>query len=231
MIERAPFAEVAVHVVTGPRPGGWPAERDAALAAISAGARIVQLRDKTSSARELAEKAHELVTICRKRGAYVLVNDRLDVALAAGADGAHLGESDLPWREARRIAPRPFLLGFSAATAESAREALAAGADYVGAGPAYVTGSKLDAGDPLPTARFGELRALLRGTPLVAIGGIACGGAAPLVRAGADAVAVISAVMGADDPGEAARRLVAEVLAARAERAALAAKRHPHKRG
>lgn len=216
------LADIPLHLVTGPRPGGWTAAREAVLAAVAAGVRLVQLREKSASARELAEKTRDLLTICRKRKALVLVNNRLDVALAVGADGAHLGEDDLPWAEARRIAPPPFVLGLSAATVEACRAALASGADYVGVGPAYSTDSKLDAGPPLPLDRFGELRRLCRdagrATPLVAIGGIGPGHAAPLVHAGADAVAVISAVMNAVDPGAAARGLLLEVAEARRER-------------
>ncbi len=149
------IADITLHLVTGPRAGGWPGVREAVLAAAAAGVRLVQLRDKAAPARDLTEMTRQLIAICRKRRALVLVNDRLDVALAAGADGAHLGEEDLPWAEARRLAPPPFVFGFSAATEEACRAALAAGADYVGAGPAFPTDSKADAGATLPLARFG----------------------------------------------------------------------------
>jgi thiamine-phosphate pyrophosphorylase len=170
----------------------------------------------------LVAEVRDLLAVCRRRRALLIVNDRLDVALAARADGCHLGEADLPWEEARRLAPPPFILGFSAASEDACRAAVAAGADYIGAGPAYVTGTKPDAGAPLTLGQIGALGRIChaggRPTPLVAIGGVAPGLAAPLIRAGADAVAVISAVMGAADPGEIARRLILEVAAARRER-------------
>lgn len=216
------FADHPVQLVTGLRPGGWPAVREAVAAALAAGVRVVQYREKTLPALDMVAAARELGALCRDHGALLVVNDRLDVALAAGAGGVHLGEDDLPWADARRLAPPPFVIGCSAATPETVRAAIAAGADYAGAGPAYVTGTKLDAGRPLPHRAYGELAALCRTAgrpfPLVAIGGIGAGHAAELVAAGADGIAVVSAIMAAPDPGAAARDLLDEVRAALAAR-------------
>lgn len=113
----------------------WPQQRPRLAAALAAGAPAVQLRDKTSSTRTLVERACELRALTAAHGALLFVNDRLDVALAAGADGVHLGDDDLPLEAARRWAPPGFLIGRSADTLAQAQEAAAASADYVGVGP------------------------------------------------------------------------------------------------
>jgi thiamine-phosphate pyrophosphorylase len=142
----------------------------------------------------------------------VLVNDRLDVALAAGAAGVHLGVDDLPVAAARRVAPGGFIVGASFGGVEEL--AHATGADYVGIGPVFGTPSKLDAGDAIGVDGFVRLRQLLP-SPAVAIGGVSEENAAGLIAAGADGIAVIRAVLSADDPEEAARRLRAAMRTAR----------------
>jgi thiamine-phosphate diphosphorylase len=142
------------------------------------------------------------------------VNDRLDVALAAGADGVHLGQDDLPVEAARRIVPAGFLIGISAETPELARAAARGRADYVGAGPVYATGSKADAGDAVGCGRIAEVAAAVR-IPVVGIGGIDVANAAAVVASGAVGVAVISAVMRTPDPERATRDLLRAVEGAR----------------
>jgi thiamine-phosphate diphosphorylase len=194
-------------VVTDP---GVPSGRtvlDVVRASLRGGAPSVQLRAKDSSARDAAQLARELLAETRAAGALLFVNDRVDIALAVGADGAHLGDEDLPLAAARRIVPPGFLLGMSTDTAELARQAERDGADYLGVGPVYGTASKADAGAPIGTARIAEVAASVR-IPIVGIGGIHAGNAAAIVHAGAAGVAVISAVMHATDPEEATRALL-----------------------
>ena len=120
---------------------------DVVSAALTAGARAVQLRDKRASAAELLESARELRALTWQGDALLIVNDRLDVALAADADGVHLGPDDLPVAAVRRCVPAHFLVGFSTDDPDRARRAEADGADYLGCGAVYATGSKADGGE------------------------------------------------------------------------------------
>ncbi|HEY0151519.1 MAG TPA: thiamine phosphate synthase [Longimicrobium sp.] len=206
-------SRLGLIVVTDP---GVPAGRtllDVVRAALRGGAPSVQLRAKDASAREAALLARELLVETRAAGALLFVNDRVDVALAVGADGAHLGDEDLPLAAARRIVPPGFLLGMSADSVELALQAERDGADYLGVGPVYGTASKADAGAPIGTARIAEVAAAVR-IPIVGIGGIHAHNAAPVVHAGAAGVAVISAVMHPDDPEAATRALMEAVKGA-----------------
>lgn len=195
-------------VVTDPECGTGRTVLDVVRAALRGGAPAVQLRMKDASAREMADAARALLAETRAAGALLFVNDRVDVALAVGADGAHVGQDDLPARAARAIAPKGFLIGVSAETPELARAAQADGADYVGVGPVYATGSKTDAGDAVGAERIAQVAAAVR-IPVVGIGGITITSAAPVLHAGAAGIAVISAVMRADDPRAAVRALLA----------------------
>ena len=207
--EAALRGRLALIVVTDPNCGGRRV-LDVARAALQGGAPSVQLRWKDGSAREMVELARALAEETRRAGALLFVNDRVDVALAAGADGAHVGQDDLPVAAAQRIAPPRFLLGVSAETAELARAAERDGAAYVGVGPVYATASKADAGDAVGTGRIAEIAAAVR-IPVVGIGGIDAGNAAPVARAGAAGVAVIGAVMRAPEPEAAAREILRRV--------------------
>ena len=155
----------------------------------------------------MVEMAQALLAETRPAGALLFVNDRVDVAVIAGADGAHIGQDDLPVGAARRVSPPGFLLGVSAESVELALQAEAEGADYVGVGPVCATGSKADAGEPIGLGRIAEVAAAVR-IPVVAIGGIAVGNARAVVESGAAGVAVISAVMRADDPESATREML-----------------------
>lgn len=197
-------------VVTDPSCGEGREIVEVVRAALRGGATSIQLRGKDQPAREQVALARALSIETRAAGARLFVNDRLDVALAAGADGVHLGQDDLPVEAARRIVPAGFLIGISAETAELARAAERGGADYVGTGPVYVTGSKADAGDAVGCARIAEVAAAVR-IPVVGIGGIDPSNAAAVAAAGAAGVAVIGAVMRAADPERAARDLLRAV--------------------
>jgi thiamine-phosphate pyrophosphorylase len=194
-------------VVTDPDCGAGRTVVDMVRAALRGGAPAIQLRMKHASAREMTELARALLAETRAAGALLFINDRVDVAIAVGADGAHVGQDDLPVHAARAITPPGFLLGVSAETAELARVAAADGADYVGVGPVYVTGSKADAGDAVGVERIAEVAAAVR-IPVVGIGGITIDNAPPVLHAGAAGIAVISAMMRADDPEAAARALL-----------------------
>jgi thiamine-phosphate pyrophosphorylase len=174
-------------------------------AAVRGGATVVQLRDKEASPRDLVALAHALVVAL---AVPVLVNDRVDVALAAGAAGAHLGQDDLPLDAARRHTPPGFLLGTSVGSEAEAVRAAAWPADYWSIGPCFRTPHKADAGPPLGPTGFARLAALApAGVPVIGIGGIDAENAAALAAAGARGVAVIGAAFGSGDPEAAVRRL------------------------
>lgn len=209
-----PAPDLGVYLVADPTATRGRALVDVVAAAARGGATIVQLRDKDGGGRAMVEAARALVALLRPLGIPLVVNDRVDVAVAAGADGAHVGQSDLPAADARALLGPAAIVGVSATTAAEARAVDAAVADYVGAGPVFATGSKADA-DP-PTGLDG-LAAIRAATPLpvVAIGGITIANAPSVIAAGADGVSVISAICGADDPEAAARALAAAVRSGR----------------
>ena len=178
--------------------------------AIDGGADAIQVREKDMPARELVAHARAVRTICAPRGVAVIVNDRLDVALAAEADGVHLGADDLPVREARRIAGAALRIGASTHSLAEARAAIEAGADHCGVGAMYESGLK----PGLAPSGQAYLRAFMAEFPQVphlAIGGIAPARVAALARAGCRGVAVSSAICGAEDPAAVARAIVAEL--------------------
>jgi len=205
---------LSLIVITDPDCGAGRSIVDVTRAALRAGAPSIQLRGKDLPAREQVELARALLALTRPAGALLWVNDRLDVALAAGADGVHLGQDDIPLQATRRIVPPGFLVGISAETPELAQAAERGGADYVGTGPVYPTGSKADAGDAVGRERIAEVSRAVR-IPIVAIGGISESNAADVIRAGAAGVAVISAVMRAAEPESATRALLRAATEAR----------------
>ena len=173
-----------------------------AAAAAFGGATMIQLRLKEESARSLVEIARTIRVMVPD--VPLVVNDRADVALAAGAAGVHVAVDDLAPALLRGIVPPGFIIGASVGSDDEV--ARAAGADYVGIGPVYGTGSKPDAGAAIGAARFGEL-ATRCALPAVAIGGITSERVAEVMAAGASGVAVISALFGASDPTQAARAI------------------------
>jgi thiamine-phosphate pyrophosphorylase len=179
------------------------------VAALGAGAPAVQLRDKSATTRELYEQAVELLPIVKHFGALFFINDRIDVALAAGADGVHLGPGDLPLQAARRAAPPGFLIGYSADEPEHARAAVRAGADYIGCGAIYVTRSKPEVhGERIGVAGLAAVANAVD-VPVVAIGGIDTRNVAQVAATRAAGCAVIGAIMAAADPAAAAAQLLA----------------------
>lgn len=167
---------------------------------LEAGAPAVQVRDKHATARELYEQAIRLRALTTEYGALLFVNDRLDVALAARADGVHLGPSDLPLEAARRVAPAPFLIGISTDDPGTARRAEAAGADYIGCGAVFGTTTKAEVqGEEIGPEGLALVAAVVS-IPVVGIGGITPDNAPDLATTGAAGVAVVGALMAAEDP-------------------------------
>lgn len=201
-----------LYVITDEHLSGGLSHTGIARQAVQGGADVIQLREKGLTGKELTRIAEEISSITRHAGALFIMNDRLDIALASGADGVHLGQDDLPLTAARRIAPRPFIIGVSVGTAAEAARAEADGADYVAVGPVFPTGSKDDAGPATGTGMVAAVRAAVS-VPVIAIGGITTRNAGELIRAGADGLAVISAVVSQNDIPAAARTLAAIIRA------------------
>lgn len=174
--------------------------------AIAGGADTIQLRDKRMDGKALTRCALEIRELTKKAGVLFIVNDRLDVALAARADGVHLGQEDLPAKLARPLCPPGFIIGVSAGTIEEAEQAERDGADYVGLGPICHTDSKSDAGLACGFDIITHVKNAIS-IPVVAIGGMGPDNAKDALLAGADGIAVISAVVSQEDVTVAARRL------------------------
>jgi thiamine-phosphate pyrophosphorylase len=177
---------------------------------VRAGVDAVQVRAKHLTDRELLEFAQDVVRTVRGR-ATVIVNDRLDIALAAGANGVHLGLDDLPVAQARRLAPSGFLIGGTCRNIRHARQANADGADYVGVGPIYPSTTKPGLPEPLGLTALAEISGIL---PAIAISGITVDRVPEVMAAGAHGVALIAAVSRAPDPAQAAQDVVTAVLSA-----------------
>ena len=173
---------------------------------LDAGARILQLRLKDACGRDFLDAAREIAGLCQQSEALLLVNDRIDIAILAGAAGVHLGQTDIPLRAARKLMGQDRIIGISTASVEQACSAETGGADYIGFGPMYPGGAKQNlAGQGLAMLR--EVRAAV-GIPIVAIGGITETAVPDLLAAGADGVAIISDVVYACDIPAKIKRLL-----------------------
>jgi len=196
-----------LYVITAEKASRGRSHLQVAEAAIVGGADVLQLRDKEAPGGLLYRVALQLRRITREAKVPFIVNDRLDIALAADADGVHVGQADLPASVVREIMGPGKILGVSVDTVEEAIQAEKDGADYLGVGPVFeARETKPDAGLPLGVDRIARIRRHCR-LPIVAIGGIDAENAREVREAGADAVAVISAIGTADDIAHAARRL------------------------
>ncbi|WP_198598154.1 thiamine phosphate synthase [Blastococcus atacamensis] len=194
-----------LHVLTDA--AGGPRALAAVAAAVSAGAPVVQVRAKDCTDRVLHEFAGHVVDICAPAGVTCLVNDRVDVALAVGAHGTHLGATDLPVAAVRRVAGPDHLIGGTARDPDTARRLVTEGADYLGVGPAWPTTTKTGLPDALGPAGIAAVAAAVD-VPVIAIGGVTADRVAALLAAGAAGVAVVGAVTGAPDPAAATRELL-----------------------
>ncbi|PSP53766.1 thiamine phosphate synthase [Halobacteriales archaeon QH_3_68_24] len=189
-------------------------------AAIAGGVDVVQLREKDRSARERYHLGRKLRELTREAGVTFVVNDRADIAQAVEADGVHLGDDDLPVPAARELLGEDAVVGRSVSFVDDAVAAERAGADYLGVGAVYATGSKDDIDDDehrIGPERVGDIAAAVD-IPVVGIGGITADNAGPVAAAGADGVAVITAITRADAPETATRELAAVVERAREDR-------------
>ena len=180
---------------------------------IEGGATCIQVRCKHESARTTLELARRVLAIASPRDIPVIVNDRLDLALAAGAQGVHLGEDDLPVAEARRLAGRAMVIGASAASVEAARRGAHEGADYIGVGAVFATPTKPEA-QTIPPGLIAAVRREIS-LPIVAIGGINEDNLGIPVGQGADGIAIISALRQCPSPGEVAARLKQAIVKAK----------------
>ena len=202
-------------VLTHPRPAGGRSLPAVVSECLEAGCRAIQLRDKDASGLELYGQAVELRELTRSFGALLVVNDRLDVALAVRADGVHLGPDDLPVEAVRKRVRRPFLVGYSTDDPATGRTAARAGADYLGVGAVYGTKSKIGLEkEAVGPKRVGEV-ARASGLACVGIGGITPDNARAVAAEGAG-VAVLGAVMHAERPGKVVEELLSAVIAATA---------------
>jgi thiamine-phosphate pyrophosphorylase len=209
--------DYSVYLVTnrGLSNGRNPA--DIVMAAVAGGVCCVQLREKDLSTREMVEEARRLVCLLRPRNIPLIVNDRVDVALAADADGVHLGQSDMHISDARQLVGPGRIIGISAESPADAVRAEREGADYIGISPVFSTSTKKDIATPLGLSGIRQIRGMVN-LPLVGIGGISADNAAEVVRSGADGVAVVSAIVSAACPETSARRLLEMVRKARVTR-------------
>lgn len=174
--------------------------------AVAGGVTCVQLREKSCSTREFLDEALALKALLQPLGLPLIINDRVDIALAVGADGVHLGQTDMPISHARRLLGPDCLIGISAESVEDAVKAEQQGADYIGISPVFSTPTKTDTAPALGLDGVRRIRELVRIT-LVGIGGINLSNARQVLASGADGVAIVSAIMAAESP-----RLAAEVI-------------------
>ncbi|HBS58509.1 MAG TPA: thiamine phosphate synthase [Firmicutes bacterium] len=198
--------EWGLYVITG---DCWSRGRpltEVVAQALAGGAKLIQLREKELPVRSLVAAGRRIRELTRAAGVPFIVNDRVDIALAVEADGVHIGQADLPLEAVRRMLGGQKAIGVSVHTLEEAREAEREGADYLGVGPVFATGTKADAQAPVGLALLRELKQAVR-IPCVAIGGIKQDNIAEVIRTGADGAAVITAVVGAEDVRAAADRL------------------------
>ncbi len=210
--------ELGLYVVTDAGLSRGRSHEQIAVRALDGGANVIQLRDKSKSTLELYNTALRLQEMASRAGALFIVNDRIEVALAVEAHGLHIGQDDLPADVARKLlGPKP-VLGVSVENGEQAEQAERDGADYVAIGPIYeARGTKDDAGPPVGVRAITKLRQYTD-LPIVAIGGIKPEAVGDVIGAGADGVAVVSAVVSAENVAEAAAELRGLILVARASR-------------
>jgi len=198
--------DLGVYLVTDRACCGARSVDEVVSAAIDGGVTLVQLRDKNIDARPMLALGRRLLDLLRPAGIGLIVNDRIDVALALDAEGVHIGQQDIPYPEARRQLGPTKIIGVSVGSEAEARQAAGWDVDYVGVGPVYPTATKPDAGMALGADETARL-ARISGHRAVAIGGIDATNAAALYAAGLEGVAVVSAICSAADPGAATREL------------------------
>ena len=176
---------------------GYPVLEQVRLA-LEGGVKLIQLREKELATGKFVDLAHKALDMTRKAGAFLIINDRVDVVLASGADGVHIGQDDMSLKDARRLLGRDKIIGVSVRSAEEARQAEEEGADYIAASGVFATDTKKDVGYALGRDSLRVIREAAS-LPLIAIGGIKIENCAEVIKAGADGVAVITGITMADD--------------------------------
>lgn len=206
--------DLSLYLVTDRELSLGRSTADIVRAAVAGGVTCVQLREKHCATREFVAEARAVRELLAGTGVPLIINDRIDVALAVGADGVHLGQTDMHIADARRLTGPDMLIGISAECVADAIRAQAEGADYVGISPVFATPTKTDTAPALGREGVAAIRAAVS-LPLVGIGGIGPDNAAEVIRAGCDGIAVVSAIVSAPDPREAASRLRTIIRAAK----------------
>jgi thiamine-phosphate pyrophosphorylase len=210
-----PPRDWSLYLVTDRRLSSPRSIDEIVRAALRGGVTAVQLREKGCATRDFVDLARALKAILAPVGVPLVINDRIDVALAACADGVHIGQSDMGYRDARRLLGPDAIIGLSVETGEQAEHAASLDVDYLGVGPIFPTPTKTDAAPAWGVERLAALRRTSRHV-LVAIGGVNRENAGAVIRAGADGIAAASAICAAPDPEQAARELRTAISAARA---------------
>lgn len=195
-----------LYLVTDRALCGHRTVEEVVLMALRGGAACIQLREKDLSTRDFVEEAQRIKAMMAPFRAFLIINDRIDVALAVGADGVHIGQRDMPCEIARKLMGPRAMIGLSVETWEDVERAEALDIDYLGVSPVFETPTKTDTKGHWGLEGLSRIRAATR-RPLVAIGGLNASNAADVIRAGADSIAVVSAICAAPDPYQAAREL------------------------
>jgi len=178
--------------------------------ALSAGVKALQLREKDMMTRELLDLSYRMRDLCWRYGAKLYINDRLDIALSASADGIHVGRSSIPLKDLRRVVGTKLKIGYSAHSTEEAVEAYDDGADFITLGPIFPTPSKMQYGDPVGLKPLRETTERV-GVPVFGIGGIKSGNISEVMSCGASGIALISGILSAGDPAASAREYLKKV--------------------
>ncbi len=214
MNKRERMADWGVYLVMDLEGYGRLSALELAREALDGGVRVLQIREKKRGDAEFIRLATPIQQLCQEKKAVFIINDRLNLAVEMKADGLHLGQDDLPEGNVRERIGEEIILGISASSVEEALKGIEHGADYLGVGSIYPTHSKSDAGEAVTPSLITDIRRLTD-LPIVGIGGIQLGLAAPVIQAGGDAVAVISAVCHAESPKQAAEALAEEIRVAK----------------
>lgn len=208
--------DYSLYLVTDRSLSSGRSNLDIVKSAVEGGVTVVQLREKSAGTREFLHEALSVADYCRKNNVSLIINDRIDIALAVSADGVHLGQDDMPIEYARRIVGKEMIIGISVFNETEAVAAQTAGADYLGVSPLYTTPTKPELTKAVGLEGLARIRQAVA-VPLVAIGSIKSHNAADAIKAGADGIAVVSAIVSDPDPKQAASDLVTVIRKAREE--------------